>query len=445
MFDLSAAMMRTCAGLSRRSLLKVGSLGGLGVTLPMVLANRAKANSAPGGAGRSGKDMNCIFIWSLGGASHHDTLDPKPLAPENVRGPYSLIDTAVPGVQFSEVCPNLARELNRFAVLRSWNPQNGSHQLADQWCMSGRNFNAGTHYPCVGSVVSHQYGFKSALPPFMQVGGDVSREFGGGMPGILGLQHGAFEVLTDPNAAQFTVRDITPPGGISFSRVDRRKSMLTMVDQLQRKADAQPKAFDALDEHVKTALSMITAPETRRAFDIGSEDPKLRDRYGRTTVGQRLLLARRLIESGVRFVTVTSPGWDTHANNFVSLKNNLMPPIDQGLPALLQDLEERGLLDNTLVVWMSDFGRTPKINSASGRDHWATAGFAVMAGAGVPGGSVLGATDVEGERPIKNEYRTDDVMATIYHKIGLPTDLMVQAPDGRPVRLIEGELIREWC
>ena len=196
---------------------------------------------------------------------------------------------------------------------------------------------------------------------------------------------------------------------------------------------------------VKTALSMITAPETKRAFDIGSEDPRLRDRYGRTTVGQRLLLARRLIEAGVRFVTVTSPGWDTHANNFESLKRNLVPPLDLGLPALLQDLEERGLLENTLVVWMSDFGRTPKINSASGRDHWATAGFAVMAGAGVPGGAVLGATDGDGERPIKNEYRTDDVMATIYHKIGLPTDLVVQAPDGRPVRLIEGEPIREWC
>jgi hypothetical protein len=443
MLDLSAAMMRTCDGLNRRSLLKVGTLGGLGVTLPMVLANKARANSAASAA--NGRDMNCIFIWSHGGASHHDTLDPKPLAAGNVRGPYDVIDTAVPGVQFSEICPNLAKELNRFAVLRSWNPQNGSHSVADQWCMSGRNFNPGTHYPCVGSVVSHQFGFKSALPPFMQVGGDLSRDFGGGLPGVLGLQHGAFEVLSDPNAPSFTVRDITPPGGISFSRVDRRKSMLTMVDRLQRKADSQPKAFDALDEHVKTALSMITAPETKKAFDVGSEDPRLRDRYGRTTVGQRLLLARRLIEAGVRFVTVTSPSWDTHANNFDSLKKNLVPPIDMGLPALLQDLEERGLLDNTLVVWMSDFGRTPKINSASGRDHWATAGFAVMAGAGVPGGSVLGATDGDGERPIKNEYRTDDVMATIYHKIGLPTDLVVQAPDGRPVRLIEGELIREWC
>jgi uncharacterized protein (DUF1501 family) len=152
-----------------------------------------------------------------------------------------------------------------------------------------------------------------------------------------------------------------------------------------------------------------------------------------------------LIESGVRFVTVTSPSWDTHAGNFESLKKNLVPPIDMGLPALLQDLEEHGLLDNTLVVWMSDFGRTPKINSASGRDHWATAGFAVMAGAGVPGGSVLGATDIEGERPIKNEYHTDDIVATIYHKLGMATDLMVQAPDGRPVRLNEGHVIREWC
>lgn len=446
MLNLSAAMSRTCSGVSRRSLLKIGAVGGLGLTLPAVLRHKAAAAAEALSAGKSSPtDMNCIFVWSHGGASHHDTLDPKPLAPGNVRGPYEVIDTAVPGVQFSEICPNLARELGRFAVLRGWNPQNGSHGVADQWCMSGRMFNPGVQYPCVGSVVSQQFGFKSALPPFVQVGGDLSRDFNGGTPGILGLQHGAFEVPTDPNAAQFTVRDITPPGGIALSRVDRRKGMLASIDRLQRKVDAQPKAFDALDEHVKTALAMITAPETKRAFDLASEDPRLRDRYGRTTVGQRLLLARRLVESGVRFVTVTSPSWDTHANNFESLKRNLVPPLDAGLPALLQDLEEHGLLDTTLVVWMSDFGRTPKINSASGRDHWATAGFAVMAGAGVPGGAVLGATDIEGERPIRNEYHTDDIVATIYHKLGLPTDLMVQAPDGRPVRLNEGHVIREWC
>jgi uncharacterized protein (DUF1501 family) len=220
--------------------------------------------------------------------------------------------------------------------------------------------------------------------------------------------------------------------------------MLTAIDNLQKAAELQPKAYDALDEHYKAALNMITAPETKRAFDIGSEDPRLRDRYGRTPFGQRMLLARRLIESGVRFVTVSDPSWDSHQDCFNSLKNGLMPHIDRALPELLIDLEQHGLLDTTLVVWMTDFGRTPKINSASGRDHWATAGFVVMAGAGVRGGLVIGATDDEGAAPSSNEYHTEHVAATIYSKLGLPLDLTVTANDGRPIRLIEGEPVREW-
>jgi hypothetical protein len=441
MLDLMSGWTRDCGGMSRRSFVRLGGLA-FGATLPIWLKSRVAAASETAAA--SGKDVNCIFVWSLGGVSHHDTLDPKPEASAGVRGPLGVIDTAVPGVQFTELCPKLARELNRFALLRGWNPQNGSHGIADQWCMSGRNFNPGLHYPCFGSVISQQRGFKSALPPFVQLGNYVDRTFRGGTPGILGIEHSAFEIHSDPVQPNFTVRDITPPGGMPMSRVNRRRSMLASIDALQRQADIQPAAFDALDEHYKAALNMITAPETKRAFELESEDPRLRDRYGRTRVGQSLLLARRLVESGVRFVTVSDPGWDNHVDCFNALKNSLMPPIDTGLPELLIDLEERGLLDSTLVVWMSDFGRTPKINPASGRDHWATAGFVVMAGAGTPGGAVLGATDGEGERPIRNEYTTDDVAATIYQKLGLPLDLVVYAPDGRPVRLNEGHLIREW-
>ncbi len=206
----------------------------------------------------------------------------------------------------------------------------------------------------------------------------------------------------------------------------------------------QPIAFDAMDEHYKTAFSMITAPETKRAFDIGSEEAGLRDQYGRTPFGQRLLLARRLVESGVRFVTVSDPGWDHHLDCFSNIKIHRMPQVDQALPQLLIDLEQRGLLDTTLVVWMTDFGRTPKINPASGRDHWATAGFVVMAGAGVPGGLVIGETDAEGGAPKSHEYFTENIVATMYHKLGLPLDLTVTSSDGRPVRLLEGEPVREW-
>jgi hypothetical protein len=438
MLSLASGIARTCEGVNRRSLLQLGCLGGLGLTLPTLLAQRSRA-------GEAARDVNCIFIWTLGGTSHHDTLDPKPEAPINVKGPFGVIDTAIPGVKFTEICPKLAAEVNRFSLLRSWNPKNGSHGFADQYCMSGRLPNPTITYPCVGSVVSQQQGFKSALPPFVQLGAYVDRTFNGGTSGVLGLEHMPFEIHADANDAKFSVRDITPPLNMELGRVDRRKQMLSRIDALQRRADLQPKAFDAVDEHYKAALNMITAPETKRAFDLGSEDAKLRDAYGRNRFGQRLLLARRLVQSGVRFVTVSDPSWDNHQDCFNALQKSLMPAVDQGIPALLTDLEQQGMLDNTLVVWMTDFGRTPKINSASGRDHWATAGFVVMAGAGIQGGTVIGATDDQGSAPSNNEYTTEQVVATIYYKLGLPLDLVVQAVDGRPVRLIESEPVREWA
>lgn len=440
MLDFLPRNVRTCEGISRRSFLQVGALGGLGVSLPMALA----AKRAAAAKGKSVSDMNCILIWSRGGVSHHDTFDPKPEAPISVRGEFGVIDTAIPGVKFTEILPRMAKAAKRFGLLRSWNPKNGSHGTADQWVMSGRRFNATVAYPTYGSVVSYYKGFKSALPPFVQLGANVDHRFGGGTAGILGPEHNPFEILADANAAKFTVRDITPPQGINMGRVQRRRSMLAKIDALQRRADAQPVAFDALDEHYKAAMNMITAPETKMAFKVGSEDPRLRDRYGRNQFGQSCLLARRLLQSGVRFVTVTDGGWDTHANNFKTLKTRKIPPVDQALPTLLADLEERGMLDTTLVLWLSDFGRTPKINSASGRDHWATAGFAVMAGAGIPGGYVLGETDGEGGKPIRDEYHSEDIAATVYAKLGIPQDLSVNAPDGRPVILLEGRVIKEW-
>ena len=439
MLNFWPQMDTNCEGHSRRSFLQVGALGGLGLTLPNFLAAK-KAQAAPSPS----TETNCILIWTRGGTSHHDTVDPKPDAPASVKGEFGVIDTAIPGVKFCDTVPNLAREIGRYGLLRSWNPKNGSHGSADQWVMSGRRFNPAVAYPTYGSVVSYHHGFKTAMPPFVQLGSQIDNRFGGGTAGVLGLEHNPFEMLADPNAKNFSVRDITPPKGITMDRVDRRRKMLSVIDELQKECDLQPAAFEALDEHYKAALNMITAPETKKAFDIDTEEAKLRDRYGRHRLGQSCLLARRLIQSGVRFVTVTDGGWDTHANNFKSLKDRLLPPIDQALPVLLEDLEDRGMLDSTLVLWLTDFGRTPKINSASGRDHWASAGFAIMAGAGVPGGAVLGETDEEGGRPIKNEYYSEDLAATVYTKLGIPTDLVVQSPDGRPVRLIEGHPIREW-
>jgi len=441
MLNLLPCTVRTCEGLSRRNFLQVGALGGLGVSLPQALANEALAKSA---TGSSGKPTNCILIWTQGGTSHHDTFDPKPEAPIAIKGEFGVIDTAIPGVQFTEVVPRMAQYANQFALLRSWNPLNGSHGTADQYVLSGRKFNPAMHYPTVGAVASWHHGFQTVMPPYIQLGTAVDSRFGGGKAGILGIQHDPFVIQGDPSAVGFAVRDITPPAGITAERVSRRRSVLNAVDGLMRPSSLQPKTFDALDNHYKTALDMVTAAQTQDAFLVDKEDPKLRDSYGRNRFGQNLVLARRLIEAGVRFVTVTDGGWDTHANNFPALKNSLMPRIDQGIPQLIMDLEQRGMLENTLVVWLTDFGRTPKINSASGRDHWSTAGFAIMAGAGIPGGAVLGATDGEGGVPIKHEYFSEDLMATIYHKLNLPMDLHATSPDGRPVRLQEGRTIREW-
>lgn len=448
MLKLSTGTSRDCSSVSRRSFLEVGALSALGLSLPGFLAARSAAaktiGSPKGAAAKKSKDVNVILVWSQGGVSHHDTFDPKPEAAANVRGEYNVIDTAVPGIKYTEILPRMAKEAKRFGLLRGWNPRNGSHGTADQYVMTGHKFNPAVAYPTYGSVVSKLKGFKTAMPPFVQLGTNIDRRFGGGLPGFLGLEHGSFEMPADPNSEKFTVRDISPPAGVDMARISRRRSMLGQMDSLQRAVDLQPAAYDALDEHYKAALNMVTAPETQRAFKIDEENAKLRDDYGRNPLGQKMLLARRLVESGVRFVTVTDGGWDTHANNFTSLKTRLIPPVDQGLPALLIDLENRGLLDSTLVLWLSDFGRTPKINSASGRDHWSTSGFAIMAGAGIPGGSVIGKTDEEGGYVVNDEYFSEDIAATLFAKIGIPLDTMMQTADGRPIALNEGKTIRQW-
>ncbi len=440
MLSLSSGVDRNCERVTRRSFLQVGALAGVGLSLPMALQQKMLLARE----GKSATDVNCILIWTQGGTSHHDTFDPKPEAPASVKGEYGVIDTATPGVQFAEITPNMAKEQKRFALLRGWNPKNGSHGVADQYAMSGRPLNQAVRYPTYGAVMSYHHGFKTAMPPFMQLGESLDRRFGGGSSGILGLEYNPFVMPADPNAANFTVRDITLPQGVTTERLDRRQRMLARVDELQREGDLQPSAFDALDESYKAALNMITAPETKKAFNIQEETDAQRDAYGRHGFGQRCLLARRLIEAGVRFVTVTDGGWDTHQNNFKSLKNTRVPPVDQALPQLLADLEQRGMLDSTLVVWLTDFGRTPQINSASGRDHWASSGFAIMAGAGVPGGHVLGATTEDGGQVAKDQYFTEDIATTVYMKLGIPHDLVARAPDGRPVRLIEGRPIQEW-
>jgi len=295
MLNLFPTTLRDCEGVRRRDVLKVGALSAFGLSLPTLLA----ARQAQAKQGVAAKDMNCILVWTQGGTSHHDTFDPKPTAAASVRGEFKTIDTAVPGVQFTEVCENFAKHAKRFGLLRSHNPRNGSHGTADAYMLTGRKFNPAQVYPTYGSVVSHQKGFKSAMPSFVQLGDNIDYRFGGGVAGHLGLQHNPFKIVSDPNVKEFSVRDISLPKGIDMARIERRRNMLGAIDDLQRETDVQPAAFEALDEHFKTAFKMITAPETKKAFDLGAETDKTRDAFGRTKFGQSCLLARRMMEAGV--------------------------------------------------------------------------------------------------------------------------------------------------
>jgi hypothetical protein len=415
--------------------MQVGSLAGIGLSLDTALRVSAAAPEAS-------DDLNCILIWTQGGTSHIDSIDPKPEANADIRGEFSTINTAVPGVLFTELMPHFARRLGQFAVLRNLNPRNGSHSIADAIMMSGKPMNPTITYPCFGSVIGREKGKRNSLPPFIQLGSHVDRRARGGLAGYLGIEHNPFEVPGDPNSKDYTIRDVTLPGDLSLSRMERRQRALQLLDTLPRKADENAGALEATDKFYQNAFEIISSPETKKAFDLSSESEQTRDAYGRHDIGQSCLLARRLVESGARFVTVSSGGWDTHSNNFDTLRKKL-PPVDQAIPALIDDLKQRGLLASTLVVWMTDFGRTPAINANAGRDHSSTSSFICMAGINTPAGAVIGKTDATGMRVDGDEYYAHDVAATIYSKLGIPLDTSHVAPDGRPIWLCDGNPIRE--
>lgn len=437
MFELAHGSNRSCDGVTRRDMLRVGSLGALGLGLPDLLRGRAKAES-------KGKDISCILVWLQGGISHIDSFDPKPEAPSEIRGEFGVIDTNVPGIKVCDPLPKLARHQDKFSILRSLNPRNGSHGTADAYMLSGHAFNPSIVFPAYGSVVAREKGDRASMPPYVQVGIYVDQRFGGGVAGYLGDQYNPFVLPGDPSSPSFTVRDVSLPGGVDRERFGRRMKVLETVDTWQAQVESDSSALEAAGTFYQKAYNLITAPQAKRAFDIGREDPRIRDRYGRHSLGQGCLLARRLVEAGVRFVTVTDGGWDTHANNFPALKDSLLPRFDSSFSALLQDLSDRGMLETTLVVMMSDFGRTPKVNPSAGRDHWASAGIALLAGGGIRPGTIVGQTNALGEQPTEAPYYTEDLAATLYHCLGIPLDTTHQTPDGRPIQInADGRPIRE--
>jgi hypothetical protein len=437
MFQLVKGSNRDCDGVTRRDVLRVGSLAALGLSLPEFLRARALAGSP-------GKDVSCILLWLQGGISHIDSFDPKPDAPAEIRGEFGVIPTRVPGISVCDTLPRLAQHQDRFSILRSLNPRNGSHGVADAYMLTGHPFNQSITYPSFGSVVAKEKGDRNRMPPYVQLGQNIDQRFGGGVAGYLGDQYNPFVLPGDASNPAFTVRDVTLPGGVDHERFQRRMKVLDTVDTWQAHVESNPAALEAADTFYKKAYSLVTAPQAKKAFDIGREDPRMRDRYGRHSLGQACLLARRLVESGVRFVTVTDGGWDTHQNNFAALKDRLLPRLDTALSALLQDLYDRGTIDSTLVLVLSDFGRTPKVNPSAGRDHWSTAGIALLAGAGIRPAVAVGQTNALGEQPTEAPYYTEDLAATLYHCLGIPLDTTHQTPDGRPIQInYEGRPIRE--
>jgi uncharacterized protein (DUF1501 family) len=443
MLDLFTGHSSDCTGFSRRTFLRVGGLATLGLTLPGFLRlRRAAAEYGPADPKR--KAVRCILLWMQGGPSHHDTFDPKPDAPAEVRGEFGTIPTTLPGVRVAEHLPLLARQTDKYSIIRGHNPQNGSHGVADHLMMSGHKFNAALPFPCYGSVVARERGYPGGLFPFVQLGRNIDRRFNGGIAGFLGDQFNPFEVNEDPSAAAFKVRDLSLATDAEKARLERRYAMLTDLDTYQRKVEESAVPVRARDEFYEKAHGLITSPAAKRAFAVESEPDRVRDAYGRTTFGQSCLLARRLVEAGVHFVTVTDGGWDTHQDNFKSLKARKLPVLDRAYAALLQDLHDRGLLDETLVVWFGDFGREPKINPSAGRDHWASAGVALMGGGGVKTGQVVGATNALGEVVIDNPVTPQDLAATIYTALGVPLHTWYKAQDGRPIELVpEGKPVKQ--
>ncbi len=444
MHDEPSITGRRCDGMRRRDFLHVGFLTALGIGLDDAFRWRARAADASGGP--RGRARSCILLWLDGGPSHLDTFDPKPGAPVEVRSPFGTVASAIPGVHLCEHLPRTARALGDVALVRSLTHELGNHDTGTRFLLTGRRPNPALEYPSLGSVVARRAGLEAALPPYVAIPGDsVGGQSSAAGPGYLPAAFSAFSVGNDPGR----VRDLSPPAGVSFGRTERRREMRARLDAFSR-AGQEAGAVRDRDAFYEQAYRLLASPGARGAFDVDREPAPVREAYGRSKLGTGCLLARRLVEAGTRFVTVVDTGWDTHGQIARELPDSRfpgsgkLPALDQAYSALLADLRRRGLLESTLVVLMGEFGRTPKLNAAGGRDHWPRAGFACLAGGGIRGGQVLGATDAFGESPTERPVGPPDLAWTILELLGIDPATEWTTPAGRPVRLLdEGSLIRE--
>jgi uncharacterized protein (DUF1501 family) len=449
--------IRLCEGVTRRDLLRVGTLGAVGLSLPKLF----QLQDARGESSTPRADA-CILLFLWGAPSQFETLDPKPEAPSGIRGEFGVTRTGLPGVLFGEHIPQLAARTDRFAVVRTCAQTSTHHQSAGYEALTGyppsKDAVALTatpaDHPNLGSVVArfapgNASGLRFVTLP--QLISDVGNLTPGQFAGYLGRQCDPFALTKDPNAADFDARDLLLASDVSSTRLGDRRSLLHRVDQQRRELD-RVAGVQSLDVYQDRACRLLTSPLVRHAFNLGRESVAVRERYGRNTFGQSCLLARRLVEAGVKLVTVygacngktPQDAWDTHENNFGKLKNELLPPMDQATSALIDDLHDRGLAESMLLLWMGEFGRTPRINAKAGRDHWQHSYSILLSGGGVRPGQVYGQSDRHGAYPVHGRVFTPaDITATVYDCLGINPRTTVVDPQGRPLRLTEGTPMRE--
>lgn len=424
-----------CDRIPRRDFLRVGALAGIGLGLSEYLA-MAEAGAVSGKA----KAKTAIFVRLAGGPSHMDTFDLKLDAPDTHRGEFKEIATNVPGIRICEHLPKLAKCADRYVILRGVSHNLAAHELGLLYLGTGNRPVPSLHYPGLGAVVAKELGGVAEIPPFVAIPNE-----GPDPSGYLGVEYGPFETAAMPAAGKpMEIRGLTLKDGLTLTDVDRRQDMLRKYDQAFGDFAARDKLLAGMDQFSQKAYAMMRSSKTRDAFDLRKESPALAGMFGTDPFSQSCLLATRLVEAGVRFVTVNLGGWDTHTNNFNTLKNTNLPTLDAGLSGLFLALEAKGLLHSTTVFVTGEFGRTPKINDRAGRDHWPRAMCCLLAGGGFQGGRVVGESDVKGEGPKSSLISPDDVAATFYQSLGIDPHKEYRTPTGRPVMIVRnGTAIRE--
>ena len=443
---------------SRREAIRLGALAGAGLLLPDLLRARGESSPSRPAGSTFGRARSVIMIYLHGGPAQQETWDPKPGGPDPERGPFGAIATSVPGVCFSELLPRSSRLMHRLAVIRSLTHANANHVQAALPAMTGHHHPPGTEsrgdfppsssdFPAIGGVLDRLRP-SDRLPTWVQVGPTMTRFNGtvlhGQSPGFLGSAHGPLVIDQDLTPDRVAVEAVAPDRSASASRLGPRRTLLERLDDRRRALDAAA-AIRTFDAYQERALDLLTAPRVALAFDLAAEPAAVRDAYGRNAVGQSCLLARRLAEAGVPMISVhycrRPPGWDTHGRHFTAMKDDLCPTLDAAFTALVDDLDRRGRLDSTLVWVNSEFGRTPGVNRSAGRDHWPWAYSLVLAGGGIAGGVCLGATDAIAAHPTRDPHDPADLVATVYHLLGVPPATTIRDQLGRPHALVTGKPI----